>query len=220
MRRIDKSKSKLFFFEKLEEIWGGLMKMIRPRKIVEFDFSSPCFRDSHLNDKYLFKGIRLMPFVVNRLKIEKFFIRNYHLRKIFVSSRNTRMIMFKKCKIDTTEIKPLDSFKFQTLFLYFKDCSGWFSQDWKNDTNFIEALIKTISTCGLKNSLNRIYFGKTSLTETQVLEWLEAYSLYDVIISMLDFTCDDSRDYVLKSEDSIPLKEKILTKSEGKCLIQ
>ncbi|CAI2377005.1 unnamed protein product [Moneuplotes crassus] len=197
-----------------------LIKMVKPREIVELDFSSPCLSYSHLNDKYLFKGIRLTPFVINRLKIEKCYIRNYHLRKIFVFSRNTRMIMFKKCQIDTTEIKPLDSFKFQTLFLYFKECSGWFSENWGNDPKLVEALIKTISTCGLKNSLNRIYLSKTSLTETQVIEWLETYSLYDVIISMLDFTSDDSRDCVLKSEHSIPLKEKILTKSEDKCLIQ
>ncbi|CAI2377006.1 unnamed protein product [Moneuplotes crassus] len=56
-----------------------LIEAIRPREIMEYDLISPRYSRVHMYHKYLLKDIRLMPFVVNRLKIEECIIHNLQL---------------------------------------------------------------------------------------------------------------------------------------------
>ncbi|CAI2361007.1 unnamed protein product [Moneuplotes crassus] len=162
------------------------------------------------------------PYTLRQCVISGLVIDKIQMKKIFQYCSQTRMLEFHKCMVRCEGLVLNKKINYKTTFIMFKDLKEENSDYYTNKSlstaqtiDSIEDIIKSISTCSLQTSLQRLSLGRCTIEKARVDHWLVKFSLVDLPISFYNTSESTVYHCCIESGKS---DEKVA--NNKKCIIQ
>ena len=105
-----------------------------------------------------------------------------NFERIVKASCNTLRLHIRNSRIQLYDEYDFSGPEYKTTYLSFAYCGDHSDDDWTNNPSRFENIIKAISKCGLKESLQVINIDNTGITKDIAESYLEKYDMSNITI--------------------------------------